>query len=149
MAHNITFSGIEEYLAPYAPFFRRAEGKELAKCYATGLMMEGERKSVEPMSERVHASDTVFEHDLGEYTPFEDKVKAGPTLGGPRKSSGWVCTFMKDPRSPFIRQRRRRCNGSRPARPRTAVSEVSPVPRLSWRAPTGALGPSECWAARL
>jgi len=66
MAHNITFSSIEEYLAPYAPFFRRAEGKELAKCYVTGLMMEGERKSVEPMSDRVHASERGMQRLLTE-----------------------------------------------------------------------------------
>lgn len=66
MAHEITFPSIEEYLAPYAPFFRRLEGRELAKCYVTGLMMEGERKSVEPMSERVHASERGMQRLLTE-----------------------------------------------------------------------------------
>ena len=53
-------------MVPYAPFFRRTEGKELAKCYVTGLMMEGERKSVEPMSERVHASERGMQRLLTE-----------------------------------------------------------------------------------
>ena len=66
MAHEITFPSIEEYMAPYAPFFRRLEGRELAKCYVTGLMMEGERKSVEPMSERVHASERGMQRLLTE-----------------------------------------------------------------------------------
>jgi len=66
MAHTITFPSIEEYLVPYARFFRRLEGRELAKCYVTGLMMEGERKSVEPMSERVHASERGMQRLLTE-----------------------------------------------------------------------------------
>lgn len=57
MAEEVTFPGIDDYLAPYAPYFRRLEGRELAHCYVVGLMLEGERKSVEPMSERVHASE--------------------------------------------------------------------------------------------
>lgn len=57
---------IEEYMATYAPFFRRLEGKELAKCYVTGLMIEGERKSVEPMSQRVHASERGMQRLLTE-----------------------------------------------------------------------------------
>lgn len=64
--HTITFPSIEEYLVPYARFFRRLEGRELAKCYVTGLMMEGERKSVEPMSERVHASERGMQRLLTE-----------------------------------------------------------------------------------
>ena len=53
-------------MAPYAQFFRRMEGGELAKCYVTGLIMEGERKSVEPMSERVHASERGMQRLLTE-----------------------------------------------------------------------------------
>lgn len=53
-------------MSPYAPFFRRMEGRELAKCYVTGLMMEGERKSVEPMSERVHTSERGMQRLLTE-----------------------------------------------------------------------------------
>lgn len=53
-------------MTPYAPFFRRMEGRELAKCYVTGLIMEGERKSVEPMSEKVHASERGMQRLLTE-----------------------------------------------------------------------------------
>jgi len=66
MAHEITFPSVENYLAPYSSFFHRVEGIELANCYVTGLMMEGERKSVEPMSERVHASERGMQRLLTE-----------------------------------------------------------------------------------
>ncbi len=66
MADEVTFPGIDDYLAPYAPSFRRLEGRELAHCYVVGLMMEGERKSVEPMSERVHASERGMQRLLTE-----------------------------------------------------------------------------------
>jgi len=66
MEAKISFPGIDEYLAPFAPFFRRQEGRELSACYVAGLMMEGERKSVEPMSERVHASERGMQRLLTE-----------------------------------------------------------------------------------
>jgi SRSO17 transposase len=66
MAAEISFPGIDDYLAPYAPYFRRLEGRELAHCYVVGLMMEGERKSVEPMSERVQASERGMQRLLTE-----------------------------------------------------------------------------------
>lgn len=66
MDNQIVFPSIEEYVAPYANYFRRLEGRELAKCYVTGLMMEGERKSVEPMSERVNASERGMQRLLTE-----------------------------------------------------------------------------------
>ncbi len=66
METRITFPSIDDYLAPYAEFFRRSEGQELSKCYVVGLMMEGERKSVEPMSERVHASERGMQRLLTE-----------------------------------------------------------------------------------
>jgi SRSO17 transposase len=66
METKIAFAGIDEYLTPFARFFRRQEGRELSACYVTGLMMEGERKSVEPMSERVHASERGMQRLLTE-----------------------------------------------------------------------------------
>lgn len=57
MTTEIRFLGIAEYMEAYKVFFRRPEGHALAECYMTGLMMDGERKSVEPMSERVNASE--------------------------------------------------------------------------------------------
>jgi SRSO17 transposase len=62
----VIFSSIEEYMRMYFPFFRRLEGRELAKCYITGLIMDGERKSVEPMSERVNASERGMQRLLTE-----------------------------------------------------------------------------------
>lgn len=66
MDNKIVFPGIEEYLADYAPYFRRLEGQELANYYITGLMIEGARKSVEPMSERVNASERSMQRLLTE-----------------------------------------------------------------------------------
>lgn len=57
MKTEITFPGIEEYMAPYHGYFHRSESRELAECYLAGLLMDGERKSVEPMSEKVNASE--------------------------------------------------------------------------------------------
>ena len=57
MKTEIIFPGIEEYMAPYHGYFHRSESRELAECYLTGLLMDGERKSVEPMSEKVNASE--------------------------------------------------------------------------------------------
>lgn len=57
MTTEIIYPGIEEYMAPYYGYFHRSESRELAECYLTGLLMDGERKSVEPMSEKVNASE--------------------------------------------------------------------------------------------
>ena len=57
MEKQINLQDIGEYLVPYARYFHRSEARELAQCYVVGLMMDGERKSVEPMSERVHGSE--------------------------------------------------------------------------------------------
>lgn len=54
---QISCPGIDEYLAPFLGFFHRSESRELAECYITGLLVDGERKSVEPMSEKVNASE--------------------------------------------------------------------------------------------
>lgn len=54
---TIEYPGIDEYMAPFLPYFRRSESRELAECYITGLLMDGDRKSVEPMSEKVNASE--------------------------------------------------------------------------------------------
>jgi len=51
------FFGIDDYMAMYSPYIKREEARELAQCYVVGLMMDGDRKSVEPMSENVHASE--------------------------------------------------------------------------------------------
>ena len=57
MKTEIIFPGIEEYMAPYHNYFHRSESRELAECYLAGLLMDGERKSIEPMSEKVNASE--------------------------------------------------------------------------------------------
>jgi SRSO17 transposase len=57
---------IEDYMAPYVPFFSRSEAVELAQSYVVGLTLEGERKSVEPMSAKVHASERGMQRLLTE-----------------------------------------------------------------------------------
>ena len=56
MEKETVFIGIDDYMALYSPYIKRAEARDLAQCYVVGLMMDGDRKSVEPMSEKVHAS---------------------------------------------------------------------------------------------
>ena len=57
MTNEILCSSIEDYMAPFMSFFHRCEGGALAESYVCGLLLDGERKSVEPMSERVNASE--------------------------------------------------------------------------------------------
>ena len=60
------FFGIDDYMAEFAPYIKRSEARELAQCYVVGLMMDGDRKSVEPMSEKVHASERGMQRLLTE-----------------------------------------------------------------------------------
>ena len=57
MTTEIICPSVDEYMAPFMRFFHRTEGRALAGSYVCGLLMDGERKSVEPMSERVNASE--------------------------------------------------------------------------------------------
>ena len=57
MKKENVFFGIDDYMAMYSPYIKRAKARELAQCYVVGLMMDGDRKSVEPMSEKAHASE--------------------------------------------------------------------------------------------
>jgi SRSO17 transposase len=60
------FFGIDEYMALFAPYIKRSEARELAQGYVVGLMMDGDRKSVEPMSEKVHDSERGMQRLLTE-----------------------------------------------------------------------------------
>ena len=66
MEKETVFFGIDDYMALYSPYIKRAEARELAQCYVVGLMMDGDRKSVEPMSEKVHASERGMQRLLTE-----------------------------------------------------------------------------------
>lgn len=68
------FLGIDEYMAAFAPYIKRSEARELAQSYVVGLMMDGERKSVEPMSEKVHASERGMQRLLTEVKWDHDSV---------------------------------------------------------------------------
>ena len=57
MTIEVNCPGIDEFMEPFYGYFHRTESRDLAECYVTGLLMDGERKSVEPMSEKVNASE--------------------------------------------------------------------------------------------
>jgi len=76
MTKEIQFPGLTEYLTPYHPYFYCINSRETAECYLAGLMMDGERKSVEPMSERVNASERVMQYFLSSALWDEQKVAA-------------------------------------------------------------------------
>ena len=40
MEKENVFFGIDDYMAMYAPYIKRAEARELAQCYVVGLMMD-------------------------------------------------------------------------------------------------------------
>ena len=63
---KIICPGIDEYMAPFLRFFHRPEGHALAESYVCGLLIDGERKSVEPMSERVNASERSMQRLLSQ-----------------------------------------------------------------------------------
>jgi SRSO17 transposase len=75
MTTEIVFPGIEEYMIPYYGYFHRSESRELAECYLTGLLMDGERKSVEPMSEKVNASERSMQRLLSS-AKWDDQLVA-------------------------------------------------------------------------
>lgn len=64
-ATNIFF-GIDDYMVRFSPYIKRHEARVLAQGYVVGLMMDGERKSVEPLSEKVHASERGMQRLLTE-----------------------------------------------------------------------------------
>lgn len=66
MSKETSYPGIDAYMKPFFGFFHRAESRELAECYVTGLLMDGGRKSVEPMSEKVNASERSMQRLLSE-----------------------------------------------------------------------------------
>jgi SRSO17 transposase len=76
MKTTVKCPGLDEYMAPFAPCFHRSESRGLAESYVTGLLMTGERKSVEPMSERVHASERSMQRLLSDEKWDENSVLA-------------------------------------------------------------------------
>ena len=76
MTTEIICPGIDEFMVPFYKYFHRSESRELAECYVTGLLMDGERKSAEPMSEKVNASERSMQRLLSETKWDEHGVAA-------------------------------------------------------------------------
>lgn len=84
MVTEIIYPGVDEYMAPFMNFFHRSEGRALAESHVSGLLMDGERKSVEPMSERVNASERSMQRLLshvkwdeqGVLSTYQDRMLA-------------------------------------------------------------------------
>ena len=74
MTEQGQYPGIDEYMAPFDRFFYRSEGRELAQRYIIGLIMEGERKSVEPISEKVGGSERSMQRLLTNVTWDHEKL---------------------------------------------------------------------------
>jgi SRSO17 transposase len=66
MTEQRPYPGVDEYMTPFNRFFHRSEGRELSQRYIVGLIMEGERKSVEPMSVKVGGSERSMQRLLTE-----------------------------------------------------------------------------------
>lgn len=76
MTTEIICPGIDEYMKPFFGYFNRSESRELAENYVTGLLMDGERKSVEPMSEKMNASERSMQRLLSDVKWNEQGVAA-------------------------------------------------------------------------
>jgi SRSO17 transposase len=74
MTKDTDHPAIVEFMAPFLKYFHRNEGRELAQSYVVGLMMDGERKSVEPMSTRVNTSERGMQRLLTQVKWDEDEV---------------------------------------------------------------------------
>jgi hypothetical protein len=72
MTREIICPGIDDYMKPFFSYFNRSESRELAENYVTGLLLDGERKSVEPMSEKLHASERSMQRLLSD-VKWDDK----------------------------------------------------------------------------
>jgi SRSO17 transposase len=81
---------LERWLGPFLARLRRKEQRRWAPFYLKGLILPGERKSVEPMAARVAPSDTQQLHHFVSASPWatapleEELVRAADRLvGGP------------------------------------------------------------------
>ncbi len=81
---------LERWLAPFLARLRRQAQRRWAPLYLKGLLLPGERKSVEPMAARVAPADTQQLHHFVSTSPWptaplvEELVKAADRLvGGP------------------------------------------------------------------
>ena len=81
---------IERWLAPFLARLRRKAQRRWAPFYLKGLILPGERKSVEPMAARVAPGDTQQLHHFVSTSPWatasleDELVKAADRLvGGP------------------------------------------------------------------
>jgi SRSO17 transposase len=81
---------LERWLAPFLASLRRAEQRRWAPVYLKGLILPGERKSIEPMAARVAPGDVQQLHHFLSTSPWtaaplEDELarQANQLVGGP------------------------------------------------------------------
>src|SRR3954468_6727327 len=86
---------LERWLGPFLARLRRKEQRHWAPFYLKGLILPGERKSVEPMAARVAPADTQQLHHFVSTSPWatapleDELVKAADRLvGGPHAGLG-------------------------------------------------------------
>src|SRR3954449_4164883 len=79
---------LERWLGPFLARLRRKEQRRWAPFYLKGLILPGERKSVEPMAARVAPADTQQLHHFVSTSPWatapleDELVKAADRLAG-------------------------------------------------------------------
>jgi SRSO17 transposase len=81
---------LKHWLAPFAAGLRREEQRRWAAVYLKGLILPGERKSIEPMAARVAPGDVQQLHHFLSTSPWttaplEDELvrQANQLVGGP------------------------------------------------------------------
>src|SRR5919112_5996048 len=81
---------LERWLEPFVEQLRREAQRQWAQVYLKGLILPGERKSIEPMAARVAPADTQQLHHFVSTSPWltapleDELVKAADRLvGGP------------------------------------------------------------------
>ena len=90
--------GLERWLEPFLARLRRQAQRRWAPVYLKGLILPGERKSVEPMAARVAPGDTQQLHHFVSTSPWatapleDELVKAADRLWWAGRARSWWWT---------------------------------------------------------
>lgn len=63
---------LSDFVEHFAPILGRSERRYWCKLYLTGLLLEGERKSIEPLAARVHGGDDQCLQQFVNQSPWSD-----------------------------------------------------------------------------